>query len=568
MTPGRPGWTRREFVTRGTIGVVGLASLGSVASLLEACGSGSSSSNATAGAASSTPKQGGSITFAFQEEPSSLDPAVCWDGVGTQVEHQIYRGVIAYVPKTGAEGLQLTPDIATEIPTAANGGITNDGKTITFHLRKGVMFQPPVNREVTAEDFKYSFERMIGLPIAPATFFFMGVVGAQEFYDKKAKSIKGFRVLDRYTFAIDLTKADLSFVSAFGGMDFCDVMAKEWVEKWGNQISRHPLGTGPFMFDHWTPGQEAVLKRHPNYWQKGKPYLDQLVYRFNVDPQTAFLQLQRGEVDVLGDFVPNSDVALVKANPNLKRNLVSQLQMGTVYLFMNTQMAPFTNIKVRQAISWAINRAKLVKVLAGTAVPLLQIYPQLLPGYEAGKTFFGYDQAKAKTLLAAAGYPNGFKTMLYTDNVEPNPTLMQSIQADLAAIGVTATIKTMSSDTYRSFIDTPRSATMGFQTWGMDFPDPIDWISSFFSKAAAVKGGSNSSFWWTPQMEQMIAEAQAMTDPTARFSKFQDIQNYIMDQPPYVTLYQPVQTDLCSANVGGFYLQSAFAWDPINYWRK
>jgi len=293
-----------------------------------------------------------------------------------------------------------------------------------------------------------------------------------------------------------------------------------------------------------------------------------LVYRFSVFPQTAFLRLQRGDVDVLGNFVPTPDVALAKASPTLKQNLKSQLQMGTMYLFMNTQMKPFDNVKVRQAISWAVNREKLVKLLAGTAVPLWQIYPQLVPGYEAGKQFFGYDPAKAKALLAEAGYPDGFKTMLYTDNVAPHPQLMQSIQADLAATGITAGIKTMSTDTYRSFIDTPGSATMGLQSWGMDFPDPIDWISPFFSKAAAVKGGSNSSFWWTPQMEKMIAEAQAMTDPSARFAKFQDMQNYIMTQPPYVTLYQPVMTDLCSENVGGFYLQTAFIWDPINYWRK
>ena len=538
-----------------------------IAAAASGCGS-SAGSSGTAGTLTDSPKNGGSIAFAFQEEPTSLDPAVCWDVIGTQIEHQIYRGVIAYEPKSGAAGLNLAPDLATEVPTAANGGITNGGKTITFHLRKGVMFQAPVSREVTAEDFKYSFERMIGLPTAPATYFYMGVVGAQAYYEKKAPTVTGFKVIDPYTFEINLTRPDLSFVGAYGGMDFCDVVPKEWVEKWGKQFNRHPLGTGPFMFDHWTQGQEIVLKKNPDYWQKGKPYLDELVYRFSVFPQTAFLRLQRGDVDVLGNFVPTPDVALAKASPTLKQNLKSQLQMGTMYLFMNTQMKPFDNVKVRQAISWAVNREKLVKLLAGTAVPLWQIYPQLVPGYEAGKQFFGYDPAKAKALLAEAGYPDGFKTMLYTDNVAPHPQLMQSIQADLAATGITAGIKTMSTDTYRSFIDTPGSATMGLQSWGMDFPDPIDWISPFFSKAAAVKGGSNSSFWWTPQMEKMIAEAQAMTDPSARFAKFQDMQNYIMTQPPYVTLYQPVMTDLCSENVGGFYLQTAFIWDPINYWRK
>jgi oligopeptide transport system substrate-binding protein len=531
------------------------------------CGSGSSSTSSTGGA-DATPKQGGSITFSYQAEPNSLDPAIVWDVIGTQVEHQIYRGLLGYEPKPGPEGLNMVPDMATEVPTVENGGVTNGGRTFIFHLRKGIKFQAPVGREVTAEDFKYSFERMLRVPLAPATYFYMGVVGAQEYYDKKADTVKGFKVLDPHTLQIDLKSPDLSFLKAFGGMDFCDVVPKEWVEKWGKQFNRHPLGTGPFVFDHWTPGQEIVLKRNPDYWEEGKPYLDELHYALSYSPEIAFLKLQRGEVDVLGDYLPTPDIPIVKANPALSKNLHTMTKMGTQYLFMNVTKKPFDNLKVRQAISWAVNRERLVKLLAGQAEALYQVYPRPMPGYVEGKKYYGYDSGKAKALLAEAGYPSGFKTMLYTSNVNPYPKLMQAVQADLAAVGIQAALKTMNDSTYNSLIGMPGAATMGSTGWMMDFPDPADWIIPFFSKSNAVQGGVNSAFWWTPEFEQMITDAQKTTDASARIEKYSAMQDYVMGQAPYVTLYQPVKTCVCSDNIGGFYLHQAYEWDTVNFWRK
>ena len=554
----------RGCLQRATL-AVGLAILISAA-LTSGCGS-SAVAPDSSGAPGDSPQSGGSLTFAFQGEPASLDPAIVWDIIGTQVEHQIYRGVLGYVPQAGAAGLEMVPDLATEVPTAENGGVTNGGKTFIFHLRKGVMFQAPVSREVTAEDFKYSFERMIGLPTAPATYFYMGVVGAQAYYEKKAPTVTGFKVIDPYTFEINLTRPDLSFVGAYGGMDFCDVVPKEWVEKWGKQFNRHPLGTGPFMFDHWTQGQEIVLKRNPDYWEKGKPYLDEVRYALSFSPETAFLKLQLGEVDVLMDYLPTPDIPRVKADPALSKNVYTMTKMATEYLFMNSRLKPFDNVQVRQALSWAINRDKLVKLLGGQAEALYQVYPRSMPGYQEGKVYYGYDPVKAKQLLAAAGYPDGFKTKLYSSNVDPNPKLMQAVQADLAEIGIKAELKTMGVSTYGALVGTPNAATMGTETWSMDFPDPADWVIPIFSKSNAVQGGVNAAFWWTPELEKMIVEAQAMTDPAARIAKYSAMQDYIMGEAPYITLYQPIKITVCSKNVGGFYLHQAYQWDTVNFWR-
>ena len=535
---------------------------------LAACGTATSDGGGTSPSSSSDqPKQGGTLTLSYLTEPSSLDPAIAWNVIDWQIEHDIYQGFLQYAHTPGEAGTELVPCLATEVPTAGNGGLSADGKTYTFHLRKGVKFQPPVSREVTAADFKYSFERMMSEPRCPATSFYQGVVGAKQFMDGKADEITGFKAVDDSTIEITLEGPDLSFLNAIT-MEFCDVVPREWVEKWGKQFNRNPLGTGPFVFQKWTPGREIVLTRNPQYWEEGKPYLDTIDYQLSFSPSTALLKLQRGEVDVLGDGVPVADLTRVKVDPKWKQQIFSQPLVAISYLFMNVAMKPYDDVKVRQALSWAINRDKLVKLQGGQAMSLWQFYPKGMPGYQEGKVYYGYDPAKAKQMLADAGYPDGFKTMLYTDNVDPNPKLWQSVQADLAAIGVEASLKTMSNNTYYTQQGTPNTLAAGSFAWWMDFPDPSDWILPLFSKANAVEGGMNSSFWWSPELETMFAEAQAMTDPQARIDKFTAMQEYIATQAPYVPCYQPIQTTMCTPSTGGFYLHPVYQIDPTQYWRN
>jgi ABC-type transport system substrate-binding protein len=548
-----------------TAAITLLAALLALSLGLAACG-GATDDGSSPSSSSDTPKQGGTLTLSYLTEPSSLDPAVAWNVIDWQIEHDIYQGFLRYAPEPGDAGTELVPCLATEVPTTENGGISADGKVYTFHLRKGVKFQPPVSREVTAADFKYSFERMMLEPRAPATSFYMGVVGADEFMKGKADEISGFKAVDDYTVEITLENPDLSFLNAVT-MDFCDVVPKEWVEKWGKQFNRHPLGTGPFVFQKWTPGREIVLTRNPDYWEEGKPYLDTVDYQLSYNPSTALLKLERSEVDVLGDGVPVADIARVKVDPEWKNQVFSQPLVAISYMFMNVEMKPFDDVRVRQALSWAINRDKLVKLQGGQAMSLWQFYPKGMPGHQEGKVYYGYDPAKAKQLLAEAGYPDGFKTMLYTDNVDPNPKLWTSVQADLAAVGVQAGLKTMSNNTYYTQQGTPNKLTAGSFAWWMDFPDPSDWIAPLFSKSNAVEGGMNSSFWWSPELETMFADAQKMTDPAARIAKFTEMQEYISTQAPYVPCYQPIQTTMCTPTTGGFYLHPVYQIDPTQYWK-
>jgi oligopeptide transport system substrate-binding protein len=527
------------------------------------CGSsgGGGTGTATNPSPSGSPQYGGMLTIAFQTEPSSLDPAIAWELTGTTIEQSIFNTLLAYAPAPGMDGTKLIPSLATEVPQPTNGGTT-----YTFHLRQGVMFHPPVSREMTADDVKYSFERMMKLPLAPATYFYVGVKGAQAFRDGKAKEIPGVKVLDKYTVEFDLTAPDPAFLNAYT-MWFGYVVAKEWVQKWGDrQVARHPLGTGPFIFDHWTPGREVVLKKNPDYWDKGKPYLDELTFVFSLTPSTALLRLERGEVDVLGDNIPPSDIPRVLSDPELKQLVQSQKLIAGVYLYMNTQFKPFDNVKVRQALSWAVNREKLCKLQSGQATPLWQFYPEGMPGSEPGKQYYGYDPAKAKQLLAEAGFPNGFSTTLYSHNVDPFPKIIQSIQNDLKQVGVDASVKTLDRDTFYTVSSTPNKTPAGTQEWYMDFPDPSDYVIPLASKSNAVEGGVDTAFWWDPQVEQMIVDARSLTGQP-RYDAYTKMAQIIMDNAPYVTLYQPLMTTMCSKNTGGFYLSYIYWFDTAAYWR-
>lgn len=559
--------TRRQLLVRAS--ALGLSAT-AVGSLLAACGG---STSAVSSAVGSTPVKGGTLLVTYQGEPQYLDPAIDWEGNGWSIEHCLYNTLLTYASGSSGAGVQLVPDMATEVPSVTNGGITNGGTTYTFHLRPGIKFAPPVNREVTAADFKYSFERMMNpktQPTPPGTYFYMSIVGAPAFNAGKTTDIAGVKAVDKYTIEINLSKPDETILYALT-MVFTSVVPEEWVAQHVNNFVRNPLGTGPYMMDHWTSGQELVLKRNPNWtnWRNhAEAWVDGMKFQFSVTPTAALLKLKLGQNDVLGDYIAPSDYVSVITDPTWKSQVANAPAIALDYLFMNVQMKPFDNLIVRQAISWAIDRAKLIKLISGAGSRLDQIYPVGMPGHVNGPagTFYGYDVAKAKQLLAQAGYPGGFQTTIYSHNVDPWPKVIQSIQNDLAQIGVNAQVKLLDRATYWTLIGEPKKVPMGLQDWWQDFPDPADFIVSLFSKSNAVAGGANPSFWWNPQVEKDLAASFAVADRPQRLRLFDQMQGQIMAQAPAVPLYQPNVNSVFSKRTHGWYLHPVWIFDFLDYW--
>ncbi len=404
-------------------------------------------------------------------------------------------------------------------------------------------------------------------PRAPATSFYMGVVGADEFMDGKADEISGFKAVDDYTVEITLKSPDLSFLNALT-MEFCDVVPQEWVEKWGKEINRHPLGTGRFMFDHWTPGQEIVLKKNPNYWDEGKPYLDEIKYALSFSPSTALLKLQQGEIDALGDGVPPSDIVRIQNDPEWKDYVYTQPLIAISYLFLNDGMPPFDNPKVREAIAWAVDRDNLVKLQAGQAQALYQFYPPGMPGHVEGKEYYGYDPEKAKALLAEAGFPDGFETMLYTDNVDPNPKLMQSVQADLKAIGIDGRPQDDEQQHLLQPAEHAEHADHGQLRLVDGLPRPERLDRTAVQQGERRAGRHELELLVEPGARGRLRRGAGDDRPRRRASR--PTRRCRTSSPPTPATRRctrPTQTTMCSKNVGGFYLHPVYQIDPGSYWR-
>jgi len=531
--------------------------------VLAACGEDEDGGGPQAG----EPVQGGTLTVTFQGEPTELDPAIAWEITSWSIERLTYETFLTYASEAGEPGTELVPALASEVPSAENGGISADGKVYTFHLREGVKFAPPIDREVTAADFKWSFERMMKEPLAPATFFYTGIKGAQDFMDGKADEIVGFKAVDDSTVEITLDAPDSSFLMAMT-MPFTSVMPKEWAARVGKDIKRKPLGTGPFVIKSWTPGQRIVAERNPNYWDEGKPYLDRIDFDLATNTSTALLRLQNGEVDVLGDGIPAADYQRIKNDPTWSKYTYDAPEIAWYYVFLNVLEKPFDDVRVRQAVNAAIDTAKIQKIMGGQAKALGQIYPDGMPGHQPDKSFYAYDPAAAKKLLAEAGYPDGLKTTFYSHNVDPFPKIAQAVQADLKAVGIEADIEQMDKATYWDFISLKKShAGIGLSDWYQDFPDPSDWIGPLFIKASAIDGGANASFWWDERVEDLYAKAVNELDPEARIDMYVQMQEIIMEEAPTAPLFQPMWNGMYGKDVGGYYYHPVWNLNFQDYWK-
>src|SRR5690606_29448163 len=249
---------------------------------------------AAAFGAVATAQQGGRAVVSFQVDVSTLDPAIGYDWQNWSIIKSIFDGLMDYEPGS----TNLKPHLAESY------AVSEDGRTYTFTLREGVKFHN--GREVVAEDVKYSIERVLDPATqSPGQGFYLSIAGAQEFIDGEADEVVGIRVIDDRTIEFTTSEPDASFLHKLG-LNFAHVVPREAVEAAGGDFGHQPVGTGAFRLREWVLGQRLVLERNPDYFEEGVPYLDELVFEIGVDPNVAFLRLQRGEVDVLGDGIPSA----------------------------------------------------------------------------------------------------------------------------------------------------------------------------------------------------------------------------------------------------------------------
>jgi peptide/nickel transport system substrate-binding protein len=560
---------RRQRRRRAGLALLGLAALLALIGLAVglASGGGSAGGGSAGRPGTGPPRAGGTLTVAFDGEPASLDPAVAMGTEAQSIVRLTYQTLLTYASEPGAKGTTLVPDLATEVPSVANGGISNGGKVYTFHLKSQARFAPPVNAAVTAADVKWSLERMLRQPLAPATFFYAGIAGAQAYLDDTASSVSGLKVVDPATIQVTLEKPDAAFLSTMA-MPFASVMSKAWCAKVGTQIDHRPLGSGPYIIKSWTRGQRIDVVKNPDFSSQGTKdgqWLDGMRFIFTPSSQ-ALLKLERGEIDVLGEGVPHTAYEATRQSSEWGKYVVDAPQIAWQYLFMNVQAGQFRSVRVRRAVNYAVDTRKIVDLLGGDGQQLSQIYPVGLPGHQADRQDHAPDPDKAKQLLAAAGYPHGFTTSLYASSVDPQPRIAEALRSDLAAVGIKAEVHTLDPASYWAFISLKGSKVpLGLANWYQDYPDPSDWIGPLFDNP--VDGGADFAFYQKSRLTKLLEESAGQLDGAKRLSLFERMQDIVMGDAPVVPLFQPVWHGLAGKNVGGYYVHPVWTFDFQHYWK-
>jgi peptide/nickel transport system substrate-binding protein len=490
-------------------------------------------------------KQGGTMTVTYKDDVSTLDPAIGYDWQNWSMIKSLFDGLMDYEPGTTT----LKPDLAESYE------VSQDGQTFTFKLRQGVKFHN--GRELTAEDVKYSIERVVNPATqSPGAGFFGSIKGFEEASADKADSLSGITVVDPYTIKFELSRPDATFLH-IAAINFAHVVPKEEVEKHGADFGKHPVGSGAFKLAEWTLGQKLVFERFADYWNEGLPKLDQITFEVGQEPIVALLRLQKGEIDIPGDGIPPAKFIEVKEDPAFKDLVIQGGQLHTGYVAMNVKIKPFDNVKVRQAVNMAINKDRIVRIINGRAVPANQPLPPTMPGYAKDYEGYPYDVEKAKALMAEAGLADGVETELFVMNTDPQPRIAQAIQQDLAAIGIKASVKSLAQANVIAAGGEPEGAPMiwsGGMAWIADFPDPSNFYGPILGCGGAVQGGWNWSWYCNEDLDSQAAAADAIVDPAKKAEReemWHNIYLKIMEDAPWAPIFNEERFSVRSARIGG-----------------
>ncbi|MGO8558800.1 ABC transporter substrate-binding protein [Rhizobium ruizarguesonis] len=495
--------------------------------------------------AEETPKQGGDIVVTYKDDITTLDPAIGYDWVNWSMIKSLYSRLMDYAPGT-----------PNPVPSLAESfTVSPDGLIYTFKLHKGVKFSN--GREVVASDVKYSIERAVDPKTqGPGAGFFGAIKGFEDETGGKTTTLSGIETPDDSTVIFNLSRPDATFLHVLA-INFASVVPKEAVEAAGGDFGKKPVGSGTFILKDWTIGQQLVFERNKDYFVKGVPYIDSFKVEVGQEPLVALLRLQKGEVDIAGDGIPPAKFLEIKNSADGAQMIVDGEQLHTGYITLNTKVKPFDNVKVRQALNMAINKDRITRILNGRATPANQPLPPLMPGYDKAFTGYAYDVAKAKALLAEAGYPDGFETVLYSTNTDPQPRIAQAIQQDLAAVGVKAEVRALAQANVISAGGTEGEAPMiwsGGMAWIADFPDPSNFYGPILGCAGAVPGGWNWSWYCNADLDKRAVAADSMSDPARaaeRTAAWGKIFTDIMADAPWIPVINERRVVAKSLRMGG-----------------
>jgi len=442
--------------------------------------------------------------------------------------------------------------------------VSPDGKTIEFHLRKGVKFHAGVNgfkptRDFNADDVLFSFERQWKpdhpyAKVGGGKFDYFADMGL-------TKLLKAITKVDAYTVRFELNQPDTTMLAdlamPFGSIhsaDYADFLA---TQNHKEQFDQFPVGTGPFQFVSYQKDAVIRFKRNPDYWGE-KAKVDSLVYAITPDATARYAKLKAGECHLMIAPRP-SDLPEMQKDPSLK--VISAPGLNVAIWAFNTQKPPFDKKEVRQAFAMAIDKAAILRdVYQGTGTPAKNMIPPTMWSYNDKVQDWPYDPAKAKTMLAAAGVKAPLEIDLWYMPVQrpynPNAKrIAEMMQSDLAKVGVEAKLVTYEWGEYRKRLQQGEHIT-GQTGWTGDNGDPDNFFFLLGCEAARP-GGQNVSKWCDKEFDSRLVKAKTLTDQAERTKLYLEMQTILHEEEPQFTIAHSTVFETMRAEVAG-YKQSPF----------
>ena len=478
------------------------------------------------------------LRYPLLSEPTTMDPARVEDGPTIDVLQQIYDGLVQWNTKN-----QVVPNVA------EGWTVSPDGRTYTFTLRKDVKFTN--GDPVTARDFVYSLNRALNpsTQSTVASTYLNDIDGVADVLSGKARAAKGIRAVDDYTLRITLDKPKAYFISKLT-YPTGYVLDRKAIEAGGPRWTEHPIGSGPFMLDRWDHQSMVRLKANPGY-HEGRPKLDAIERPILLDPETRHAKFESGELQMTD--VTMGDYDRDRSDPKLAPDLRTFPRPAVFYCSLNqAAFPPFKDKRVRQAFNYAIDKDTLIRVVMRGVVRKAEgILPPGVPGYDPALKGLDFNPAKARTLMAAAGYPNGRGfpplTLTFREKQADMKRFAEAMADQLQKnLGITVALREME---WGSFLDARNKGILPFYflRWMADYLDPQDFLSVMLHTGTQENGAHYSN----PRFDALCDRADLLQDARQRLALYRQAERIAVDDAAWIPLYFQTDIELWDPRVKG-----------------
>ena len=469
---------------------------------------------------SSSSRLEGYIYYRFNANPTTLDPALITDVSSASIAAKLFNGLVRL-----NENLEIVPDIA------ERWEISKDGLRYKFFLKRDVKFSN--GREIKAQDFKYSFERVLNPKTkSPNTWVFEKVLGSREFQDGLSDNVKGFKVINDYVFEIQLKMPFAPFLSMLT-MTPCYVIPEEEVGIKGDGFSSEPIGSGPFVLKKWLHNRELNLEANSGYFGE-KAKVKGIVYKIIPEDLTALAEFELGNLDVIS--LPSSAYSRFKNDKERNKHIIALNGLNTYYLGMNTSRHPFDNRNIRRAVAYAIDRERILETFyEGRGRLSIGPVPDILRKWNISKeNILKYNLEMAEDIIKREGM-YGIKVKMYVAADQDVVDLAEIIQSYLSKVGIDVSIKQLEWSAYKDAVNNGEP-DMFWLSWWADYPDAENFLFPLFHSSNIGPAG-NRTRYINKEVDAMIEKGQNSLNERVTNSYYKKAEEIIMQDMPWVPFW-------------------------------